>query len=87
MSQLPAPSLIAELELRHDEAMQSLSELERRIEEALAQFGGTLPSSGKGVKAGMKGNPPLSLSGSPAEGLKLHSPEDESSEVEKPAAA
>jgi len=39
MSELPAPSLIAELELRQDEALLALTELEQQIEAAMAAFG------------------------------------------------
>ena len=41
MSELHAASLITDLEIRQDEALQALAELEKRIELALSEFGGT----------------------------------------------
>jgi hypothetical protein len=81
MSQLPAPSLIAELEVRQDEALQSLAELEQRLEAALAEFGGVSPRSSQGVKVGRKQASELA-----AVELKIHRPEESQQNVTAPAA-
>jgi hypothetical protein len=88
MSQLPAPGLIHELEMRQDEALQSLAELELRIAEVLAQFGGATPDSEKTSKLQRKANAE-SLSASEPEHLelKLHQPAEEPHEEEDAAAA
>jgi len=44
MSELPSPSLIAELEARQDAVLRQLDALNARLEGAIAQF---LPSSGE----------------------------------------
>lgn len=87
MSQLPAPSLIAELEVRQDEALQSLAELEERIILALSHFGGVLPNA----KAPRQNRNDLIQQLAGAEQntveLKLHQPDAEPTAGEDSAAA
>lgn len=83
MSQLPAPSLIAELEVRQDEALQSLAELEQRIEQALSEFIGVSPIDSKGGE-----NRRSAGAGKPDDvELKLHVPDEATTDEAKPAAA
>jgi hypothetical protein len=88
MSQLPAPSLITDLEVRQDDALQSLAELEARIVAALAQFGGVLPRSSKTARQN-RNDLIHHMAGAeqPAVELKLHQPEVEPVADEDSAAA
>lgn len=88
MSQLPAPSLITELEVRQDEALQSLADLEERITLALAQFGGVLPASAKTPKQNRNGLiHELAGVEQPDVELKLYQPEAETATDEDDSAA
>ena len=88
MSQLPAPSLITELEVRQDEALQSLAELEERIVLALSHFGGLSPSNAKGAKALRSASGPSNQVPTPGNvELKLHHPEEVPAAQDDSAAA
>jgi hypothetical protein len=84
MSQLPAVSLITELEVRQDEALQSLAELEERITLALAQFGGVVPTSAKVAKGNGRANEQLDQE---SVELKIHHPEEMQAREDDTAAA